>query len=527
MTLVLLLLTIASIVVGVEVYARLIVPGPPLNFDEAAHSLPGYYMLRDLRNLDARAFWADFHIQTLWPPMFSMLQAPVLGVLGHSDESARLFAYIALACAALPGAVVARAIAPDLAPLAALIGGLLALSAPGWLFVGSWAMQETPVALMAFATCAVYLTALRRASLGWHVASGLMLIGLFLTKYNYAAFALAAIGAVDVLTRLRRALRAKRARDFGVASFVALYGVVALGVLGWFFTGIDVAPTAVKWRDFAFFVSNENSGLPFWSADNLLFYVRASADWLMPHPLLFAATLLAAGYAVWRVREPGVYVLAIFFALGFVLATVHPLKSNRYITPIYPSLWLLSGIGVAAWALRPMHAARARAAVIGIIAIALASWVTWLPRLQPAWAGASARDMRAAGDQIVRWQDSARPVLIIGTFGEMGPPYFEWRLRPLPAFANSPLPVNYDAPPVEGDDDIARVRRWLSDNPGAQVTLIDVDEASPMFNTNDMQQKSLWKQKIVDRFGEIDTHRQIETVDYPDSGLRISYFLPK
>jgi hypothetical protein len=42
-----------------------------------------------------------------------------------------------------------------------------------------------------------------------------------------------------------------------------------------------------------------------------------------------------------------------------------------------------------------------------------------------------------------------------------------------------------------------------------------------------MQQKSLWKQKIVDRFGEIDTHRQIETVDYPDSGLRISYFLPK
>jgi hypothetical protein len=525
-------LLLAALFVGREVYARLIVPGPPLNFDEAAHSLPGYYMLRDLRNLDARAFWADFHIQTLWPPVFSMLQAPFLGLLGYSDESARVFAYVMLAAAVLLGCVLAHQIAPDLGPLAALTGGLLALSAPGWWFVGSWAMQETPVAFMTFATFAVFLCALRMRTVAASIVTGLMFIALFLTKYNYAAFALAAMGLVDLGTRLRDALRARhdaqtRLRAFGPTSFAALYATIVLGVAAWFFTGTDVVPTEVKWRDFAFFVSNENSGLPFWSQENLLFYVRAAADWLMPHPLVFVASLALAGYAVWRVREPGVALLAIFFVLGFVLATLHPLKSQRYVTPVFPSLWLLSGIGLAAWVLRPVSRQRARAAVVGVLGLTLASWLVWVPRMQPAWAGANARDMRAAGDQIVRWQDSARPVLIIGTFGEMGPPYFEWRLRPLPGFANTPLPVNYDAPPVEGDDDIARVRRWLADNPGAQITLLDVDESSPMFNTQDMQQKSLWKQKIVDRFPEITTHRLVETVDYPDSGLRISYFLPK
>ena len=89
-------LVLLSIFIGREVFLRLIAPAAPLNFDEAAHSLPGYYVLRDILALDLRALWGDFHIQTLWPPGFSLLQAPFLGILGRSDESARLFAYLML-----------------------------------------------------------------------------------------------------------------------------------------------------------------------------------------------------------------------------------------------------------------------------------------------------------------------------------------------------------------------------------------------------------------------------------------------
>ena len=87
--LVTLALVVISIVVGREVMARQILPAPPLNFDEAAHSLPSYYILRDVLRLDARAFWGDTHIQTLWPPGFSYLQAPVLFLLGLSELTDR------------------------------------------------------------------------------------------------------------------------------------------------------------------------------------------------------------------------------------------------------------------------------------------------------------------------------------------------------------------------------------------------------------------------------------------------------
>ena len=107
------ILILLSTIVGREVYFRLIVPAAPLNFDEAAHSLPGYYMLRDFLNHDLRAFWGDFHIQTLWPPMFSILQAPFLGLLGRTDETARLFAYLMLVATMLMACLLAREIFPQ------------------------------------------------------------------------------------------------------------------------------------------------------------------------------------------------------------------------------------------------------------------------------------------------------------------------------------------------------------------------------------------------------------------------------
>ena len=165
-------LLLVSVIVGREVYARLILPAPPLNFDEAAHSLPGYYILRDVLRLDARAFWGDTHIQTLWPPGFSYLQAPVLFALGLSDDAARFFSFIALTLAALMSVAVIWSIKPEYAPAAGLASGLTALSAPGWLMLGGLALQETPVALVAFVAFWAFLRALRTQHIGWFVFTG-------------------------------------------------------------------------------------------------------------------------------------------------------------------------------------------------------------------------------------------------------------------------------------------------------------------------------------------------------------------
>ncbi|MDW8293565.1 MAG: hypothetical protein RML84_10780 [Anaerolineae bacterium] len=527
----------AAWVVGAEVYARLILPAPPLNFDEAAHSLPGYYVLRDILALDLRALWGDFHIQTLWPPGFSLLQAPFLGVLGRSDESARLFAYLMLVAAALVGFAVASEIAPARAAEAGLVSALIALSAPGWLFVGSWAMQETPVAFVSLVCFWLYLRAQRTGRLVEFAASSAALYFLFLTKFNYTAFALASVLLVQfVRTAGQVHSKGLSALRRAVAEWLALLLPFVGGVLFWFFGGTDIVPTEVKWRDFRFFITNEDSGYPFWSAENLLFYVRATLDWLMPSPWLALAAALGAGWAIARVRHPGVWLLAIFFGLGFVLATIHPLKANRYITPIFPALWLLTGLGAAdflTWLRhrleRTLRAALRAAqlvfwALVG--ALTLWSWLHWLPNLKPVWAGDAANDLRAAAAQIVRWQQPERPILIIGTFGELSPPLFEWRLRPLPGIGNAPHPIQYDAPPVEGESDLARVRRWLAEHPSAQVTVITLDERSVLYQTHDMRTKNAWRQALSHAFVRESGYQPLEVVEFPASGLQVRYYLP-
>jgi hypothetical protein len=457
---------------------------------------------------------------------------------------------------------VAYEINPQLATVAALVSGLISLSAPGWLFVGSWAMQETPVAFVVFVVFWLFLKALRTRRTLWFFLAGCALYFLFLTKYNYAAFAAASIGVVDLGERIRRFVsrnprqaRASGAKSPGITpaflgnlapvreikEMLALYAPLAAGLLFWFFAGTDIVPTAVKWRDFSFFVTNENSGYDTWSAENLLFYARAMLNWLMPSPILAVLALLGAAWAVARVRHAGVTLLAIFFALGFTLATLHPLKAERYITPIFPSLWLLTGLGFAdlmqsakckvlsvKWAANHSGLAKLFAplslAVMCVITIVV--WLTTLPAQQPVWAGHLADDLRNASHRIVGWQTADRPVLIIGTFGELSPPLFEWRLRPQPAFANTPLPIQYDAPPADGDNDITRVRNWLEENPGAQVTLIRVDEQSPLYQTNDMKNKNAWRQDIVRQFDQVAGYKLVDQVDYSNSGLKVSYWLP-
>ena len=523
-------LLVLSVVIGREVYFRLIVPAPPLNFDEAAHSLEGFYILRDVLKLDVHELWVNTHAQTLWPPGFSYLQAPFLFLLGVSDQSARIFAFAMLALTALMACAIAFQIDARLAAPAALIGGLISLTAPGWLFVGSWANQETPVAFVLFVVFWLFLRGLKTRRASGFALTGFALFGLFLTKYNYAAFAVAAIGLVDTVERIKVVDKDRPRLRAEVLGMIALYAPLALGLVFWFLGGQDVVPKEVKWRDFSFFVSNEDSGYAFWSAQNLLFYFRAAGNWLMPSGVLAVAAGAGAVYAVARIRHPGISTLAIFFATGFVLATLHPLKAERYITPLFPSLWLLTGFGAARlWEdlrARGLPRAMLTALVITPVVISIWSLTFWLPRLQPVWAGVTADGLRASADQVVTWQQPGKPLLIIGTFGELGPPYFEWRFRPVKAFSESGAPIQYDAPPGNGTD-YERVLSWARANPGAQITTIRVAPGSNLEQTNDIRNKSTWKQALSAEFERAPVgYRLVDRRQYPESGLTVSYYLP-
>jgi uncharacterized Fe-S radical SAM superfamily protein PflX len=79
---------------------------------------------------------------------------------------------------------------------------------------------------------------------------------------------------------------------------------------------------------------------------------------------------------------------------------------------------------------------------------------------------------------------------------------------------------------VEGPDDIARVKGWLEQNAGAQVTVILVEPWSPLYQAADMQNKNLWRQRLARAFDEVRTYRLADEVIYAKSGLSIRYYLP-
>lgn len=530
-------LAIVSVATGIFVFERLIIQAPPLNFDEAAHSLPGYYILRDVRNLDLHAFWGDFNIQTLWPPGFSLLQAPFLAVFGTSDSGARMFSFAMLVATVALSWLVVNEVSPHSGSMAVLIGALASFCAPGWLFTSSWAMQETPVAMVCMVTFFFWARAYNTKSAVWHFATGFSLLFLFVTKYNYAAFALVSIGLVDSVMRLRAIAKYRHAPGSlktDILSMTCLYLPILIGVPAWFLSGTDIVSSATKWRDFSFFVSNEDSGYALLSEQNLLFYVRATTSWLMAGPVAAIICIVGAVWAVVKTKHPGTALLAVYFVAGFILASLHQLKAERYITPLFPSLWLLFGIGavdVVQWlAAHVIHqqdmSERAKLVVsAGFLAVSTATMAANGARLEPVWAGATATDLRLVSDHIVAWQEPDNPLLIIGTFGELGPPLFEWRLRPMPQFAKA-KEIQYDAPPGDGDA-VARVSSWLRQNPTARVSLIQVAPTSPLFRTNDMQAKNLWKQKLatdVDKFPNLKIERQEQ---FEETGLRISYLVQK
>ena len=188
--------------------------------------------------------------------------------------------------------------------------------------------------------------------------------------------------------------------------------------------------------------------------------------------------------------------------------------------------------GAAEFVRRRAAGSRSRPAVLAgsyaaVGLIACASWLVWIPRLQPAWAGEVADSARAAARQVVDWQDGNKPVLIIGTFGELSPPLFEWRLRPLPVFAARGN-IQYDAPPGDGTF-LERVDKWAKQNPGTQITLIKIAPDSPLFNTGDMQTKNLWRQELVTQFEA--SHAQLgyrlaDTKTF-SAGVSVSFYLPQ
>ena len=251
------------------------------------------------------------------------------------------------------------------------------------------------------------------------------------------------LGVIFALWGAERRRRLERALAAIDAEHQGLLRYLAAPILVWM-----LLPPHLK--DFFAFVDNRSSQLPFFSAENLLFYPRVFFELVAPSPLLGWAILLLAVAGLGRLRGTSPFAFLVLWLLTGALALqLHPYKQDRF---LFQGAFVVVALaaGVAAdWLERlpPRFPALPPAAgLAGLLALAAAAaWGADPAVLRREVAARSVpAEVTAALDAVL---DAASPAagpdrpLLLGTWNLFSPWLLEerawqraagWQLGPLP-----------------------------------------------------------------------------------------------
>jgi hypothetical protein len=366
---------LASAAAGWLVYHRLVLLRIPPFWDEAAHMLQGALIAHDVRAGDLPALLLDTYRQIYWPPLHSWVVGGVFLATGPDLEAARAVSVVAYALLAPVLWLVARTVDSRHGALAGTIAALLALSSPGIVVYGARSMLEVPGLLALSLTILAYCLLERRPDLPprAHALLGVGIVATYLVKTNYGVLlALALVVTRLIAARFRvRALLTRR--NLYAALPVAIFCAI------WFAYPVKILSTwqALVNRPWG---GEEATGLA-----GLMFYPRAIA--YLAGSWWVAGVLWAGVFAAWRWRRiRGVPFLLVLTLMLFLLGEIHHTKLERHIMPMFPPMFVLTGIAAArAWAtLGGRRFGRAAALlVVGLLSalqVAMLAQRGWTPR---------------------------------------------------------------------------------------------------------------------------------------------------
>ena len=414
----------ASITAGCLVYGNLVLQHRQPVWDEAAHALQGALVAHDLREHDLLGFFFDSYRQVYWPPMHSWLVGTAFVATGYTSMVvARAVSVLAYALLAPTLFLVTRTVEPRHGLLAGCFAAGLALTLPGLIGFASRGMLELPGLLALSCAMLVYcwLDLHPDAPARSHALIGVSVVLTYLIKTNYGVLLVISI----VLTKLI----AVRFRPLRLLTRENVYAVLPLVVfcLIWF-----AYPAKIGWTWNAL-VNSPWGGKEARGLAGILFdpraFIRLSGSWWM-------AALLWAGLAsAWSMRrKPGVTFLAVLSLTLFVISEFHHTKLDRHILPMFPSMFVLSGIAAA----RLWSSLQAGDRGVRIAAVAALSGVAILHGIMLVHFAQTAAAVRGlSGPQksvghmgyVSAQVQELAPVLILGTRGAWpGPPVVDWYL---------------------------------------------------------------------------------------------------
>ena len=250
-------------------------------------------------------------------------------------------------------------------------------------------------------------------------------------------------------------------------------------------------------REFFNFIANRDSGIPFWTAEGLLFYPRAFAADFSPAP---AVAWTALALAAWPPRsEPGGRIARLAwlaFAIAMMATVFHRYRDSRFFFTVCPMLWLCAArnagviAGRALGRLRPRFVEEGPWLALAALTIA-AAWPR--PARDSAWvAGRSAyrgpSDMVRALDSVLdelgpgvltlEARATAPRVVLLGYSNLLSPGLLAWHARLTRVMESGRLPRRVPALVAEGGEAALAARgRWLDAN--ADVVIAAFADSMP------------------------------------------------
>ncbi|MGA7990511.1 MAG: hypothetical protein WCC53_03675 [Thermoanaerobaculia bacterium] len=327
---VLLAVLFLSLVLSVVVYARVVAPAGPLNWDEGFHALYGLRAATQIRRGDLVRLAYDAYRSVYWPPLHTFWSGAFFLLFGATTEVARassLPAYTATALLLALAALRARGAA------AALIAALGFLLSPLTARLAGQALLELPALALFSLSFYLYVDARRPALLG------LAVFATYLTRTNYGVLlVLGLAGAFAADGALHRNLPQNDPRRATRSAALRALAALTLPLILWFAYPPKIGHT------FAALV-NLPTGPARFAAEGLLYYPRAAVGLAGTLPLLLVwVTTLVLSLGRRSLGDRNIRLAAFLALLQIVFAELSHTKLDRHILPLAVLLPFLLGV---------------------------------------------------------------------------------------------------------------------------------------------------------------------------------------
>lgn len=333
----------ASTATGCLVFVEFVLAHRPPGWDEAAHALQGALIAHDVRTGDLLGFLFDTYRQVYWPPLHSWLVGAAFLVTGPSMEAARAVSVLAFVVLAPTLFIVARTVEPRYGTMAGSLAAALTLTCPGMVALASANLLELPALLALSVTMLVYCRLDRDpgAAPACHALLGVSVVVTYLAKTNYGVLLVICIVLTKLFAAHFRLGPLLTRKNLYAALPLVLFCVI------WFAWPAKIVTT------WASLVNSPYGGDQGRGLAGLLFFPRAIVELTGPTSVLLWAGIVLAWK--WR-REPGFGFLLVVALTQFVIGELHHTKLVRHIVPMFPPMFVLTGVaGARLWEWLKVH----------------------------------------------------------------------------------------------------------------------------------------------------------------------------